>query len=189
MAASWTRVKAPYAAHVVRHQVEAGSTVMPGTPLLTLDRKGGWQVRATVPASRIGRVTLGQELKVELPSRGLVLTGTVLEILPTTDPQSRSFEIKISLEDGSDLTAGLFARVHAPAPETPVLLVPPEAVVERGQLHGLYVVEDGRLHFRLVRVGRRFDDRVEILSGLNRDETIVVDGVRRARHGARVEGG
>lgn len=189
MAVSWTRVRAPYAAHVVRHQVEVGSTVMPGTPLSTLDRKGKWQVRATIPASRTGRFTLGQELNVELPSRGLVLTGTVLEILPTADPQSRSFEIKISLEDGPDLAAGLFARVYAPAPEAPVILVPSEAVVERGQLKGLYVVEDGRLHYRLVRVGRRFDDRVEILSGLNRDETIVVDGVRRARHGARVEGG
>jgi len=187
-AVSWTRLKAPYPAIVVRHRVEVGSTVMPGTPLLTLDRKGSWQVRATVPESRIGRVGLGQELKIELPSRGLSLTGTVLEILPTADPQSRSFEIKIALKNVPELAAGLFARVHAPAPEAAVILVPSEAVVERGQLKGLYVVEDARLHFRLVRVGRRFDDRVEILSGLNSGETIVVDGVRRARHGARVEG-
>lgn len=188
-AASWTRVKAPYAGRIIRSDVEVGSTVMPGAPLLILDRLGDWQVRAAVPASRFDRIVVGQRLQVDLPSRGLSLSGVVLEILPTADPQSRSFEIKLALEDDPALAAGLFARVHAPAPEAQVLLVPASAVVERGQLHGLYVVEDGRLHFRLVRLGRHIEESVEVLSGLNPGETIVVDGVNRARDGARVEGG
>ncbi len=188
-AQSWTRVRAPYAAHVVRHHVEVGSTVMPGTPLLDLDRKGGWQVRASVPESRIDRFAVGQKLQVELPARKLVLAGTVREVLPTADPQSRSFEIKVSLDDAPQLASGLFARVRASAPAASVLPVPAEAVVERGQLHGLYVVEDGLLRFRLVRIGRRIDERVEVLSGLKPGDTVVVGGVGQARDGARVEGG
>jgi multidrug efflux pump subunit AcrA (membrane-fusion protein) len=66
-------------------------------------------------------------------------------------------------------------------------LVPTAAIVQRGQLSGLYVVEDGVLHFRLVRTGGRLDGRVEILSGLSAGATIVAAGSDRAQHGARVE--
>jgi RND family efflux transporter MFP subunit len=187
-AASWSRVTAPYAARIVRHQVEVGSTVMPGTPLLLLDRLGEWQIRATVPESRIGLVTLGERVSVALPARDLELPATVRQILPATDPLSRSFEIKLTLEEAPELAAGLFARVYLPAPDISTLLVPAAAVVERGQLHGLYVVTEGRLHFRLVRLGRNLDQQVEVLSGLEPGETIVVEGVERAQDGARVEG-
>jgi len=186
-AVSWTRIKAPYDALVVRRDVEIGSTVMPGAPLLTLDRRGGWQLRAVVPESRIDLFRVGQQVSVTVPSRRLELTGSVRDIVPATDPQSRSFEVKLGLPDDPSLAAGLFARVHAAAPRVQTLMVPAAALVERGQLHGLYVVADGRLHFRLVRPGRHSDGQVEILSGLEAGETIVVEGIGRAKDGARVE--
>ncbi len=187
-AVAWTQVVAPYDGMVIERRVEAGSTVMPGMPLLVLDRQGNWRVRAAIPESLAGRFALGQTLAVELPSRGKTLTGTLREIVTAADPQSRSFEIKVDLPEAPGLAAGLFARVQAPAVAALALLVPARALVERGQLFGLYVVEDGLLHFRLVRIGRRLEEKVEILSGLRAGERIVVEGVERAKNGARVEG-
>jgi len=186
-ALGYTRVTAPYAARLVRRQVEEGSTVLPGTPLLLLDRKGVWRVRALLPESYIDRVAEGTDVGIEIPALGRSLRGRVAEVLPAADPQSRAFEVKVSLGDAEGLSSGMYARVALAGAGRSALLVPATAIVQRGQLSGLYVVKDGRLHFRLVRTGRRVDDRVEVLSGLKEGTMLVVAGVEKAQDGARVE--
>ncbi len=186
-AQGYTRVTAPYAGVVARRLVEEGSTVMPGTPLLALDREGAWRVRAELPEALTGKVAAGDRFTVEFPALGKNLTAIVAEILPAIDPKSRSFQVKLSLEDGAGLSSGLFARVRAAGGEQASLLVPAAAVVTRGQLTAVYVVEEGLLRYRLVKLGRRLGEQVEILSGLREGETLVVDGVGRAKSGARVE--
>jgi RND family efflux transporter MFP subunit len=184
---AYTRVTAPYAARLVRREVEEGTTVMPGTPLLALDRQGAWRVRVRLPETLFGRVGEGDAVSVEIPAAGKTLGGKVAEVLPAADPQSRAFEVKVAIVDASGLSAGMYARVGLAGGARPALLVPTAAIVQRGQLSGLYVVEDGVLHFRLVRTGGRLDGRVEILSGLSAGATIVAAGSDRAQHGARVE--
>jgi RND family efflux transporter MFP subunit len=182
-----TRVTAPYAARLVRRQVEEGTTVLPGTPLLVLDRQGEWRVRAMLPETLFGRVGEGDAVSVEIPAAGKTLGGKVAEVLPGADPQSRTFEVKVLLTSAEGLGAGMYARVGLAGGARPTLLVPAAAIVQRGQLSGLYVVEDGVLRFRLVRTGRRLDGRVEILSGLSEGAKIVAAGTEKAQHGARVE--
>lgn len=187
IATGYTRVVAPYAGRLVRREVEEGTTVQPGTPLLILDRAGEWRVRARLPEAQLGRIAPGDLVTVVIPALGRTLSGRVDEVLPATDPQSRSFEIKVALADGAGLSAGLFARVATAAGATSAILVPAGALVERGQLTGLYTVEDRILRYRLVRTGRRVGDRVEILAGLAEGSTIVAAGTEKAQDGARVE--
>lgn len=187
-AAGYTQVSAPYDAVIVRKEVQEGSTVMPGTPLLVLDRQGPWRVRAQLPEALTGQIALGAPFSIELPALGKTLSGTVAEVLPAADAQSRSFEVKLDLAEQGGLSAGLFARVAAASSQKSALLIPAAAVLERGQLSGVYVVQDAVLHFRLVKTGVQFGDQVEILSGLSAGETIVVGGLEQAVSGARVEG-
>jgi RND family efflux transporter MFP subunit len=187
VAAGYARVVAPFDGRVVRREVEVGSTVLPGTPLLVLDRSGAWRVRVEIPESAVGRLAPGMPLAVEIPALGRTLSGRVAEILPAADPRSRSFSVKIGLGESEGLAAGLYARIAAPGGERPALLVPATALVERGQLTGVYVVTDGVLRYRLVHTGRRLGGQVEILSGLREGERIVADETRRAVDGARLE--
>lgn len=186
--ASYSRVTAPYAATVVRREVEEGSTVMPGTPLLVLDRRGAMRVRVDLPESWTGRLSAGDELTVEIPSLERRLTGRVSEILPATDPRSRTFAAKLDLPPSEGVVAGLFARVFPGENASEGILIPASALVQRGQLSGVYVVREGILRYRLVKTGRRLGESVEILSGLSPGETVVTKGVERARSGARVGG-
>lgn len=186
-ALSYSRITAPYAAVVVGRQVQEGSTVMPGTPLLTLDREGRWRARAELPESLAGRVAVGAAFLVEIPALNMQLPGTVGEVLSATDPRSRSFQIKIELAADARLAAGLFARARPAGAERMTLLAPASAIVTRGQLTAVYVVEDKVLRYRLVKLGRVFGDRVEILAGLAEGETLVVAGAERAKNGAPVE--
>jgi len=187
-AASYSRVVAPYPARVVRKEVREGSTVMPGTPLLVLDRSGKPQVRAEIGEAWAGKIEPGQALTVEIPALEKRFTAKVADVLPAADPRSRSFQITLELPDVPDLKAGLYARVHVGQPELPTVLVPRRAVIERGQLHGVFVVDaQNTLRYRLVRLGRSHDDQVEILAGLSPGMRYVASGTEHAVNGARLE--
>lgn len=184
---SYGRVTAPYDARVVRVEVEEGSTVLPGTPLLVLDRLGGWEVKAHIPESLAGKIRTGDPVLVEIPSAGRTVSARISEVEPSADPVSRSFRATAEISPDVNLTAGLFARLILPGGDRPALIVPPSAVVERGQLTGVYVVRNGLVHYRLVKTGRVTDAGVEILSGVERGESVVAGGVDRVRSGMRVE--
>lgn len=187
-AAGYTQVSAPYDAVVVRKEVQEGSTVLPGMPLLTLDRQGALRVRAQLPEGLTGQVAVGDPFSVELPALGKSLAATVAEVLPAADPRSRAFEIKLDLAEQAGLSAGLFARVAASSSQKSALLIPAGAILERGQLNGVFVVKEEILHYRLVKTGVRVGDQVEILSGLSVGETLVTGGLEQAVSGARVGG-
>lgn len=185
--AGYTRVTAPFAGRVAATAVETGATVLPGTPLLTVDRSGGWQARLAVPEALTGRITVGTVLNLEVPALQRTFPATVSEVAPAADPASRSFQVKVTLPDDPALAAGLFARAAYAGATSETLLVPAPAVVTRGQLTGVYVVEDGLLRWRLIKTGRGIGDRLEVLSGLAAGERLVVGGVEKAVSGARVE--
>ena len=186
--AAYNRIIAPYAGKIAEQLVESGSTVMPGTPLLVIERSGIPQARIAVPESLVGQITLGENLLLEIPALQRTISGSVTEIQPASDPATRSFTVKLSLPNDAGLTPGLFLRAQRQAASGSALLIPLAALVHRGQLTGVYVVEAKILHFRLVKLGPQLGDKVEILSGLSAGETIVSGEVQRARSGARVEG-
>lgn len=187
VASGYSQVKAPFTGQVVGKQVDVGSTVMPGQPLLTLDRQGIWQVRAAIPESFAGRVTVNAPLTVEIPALGKTVQGTVAEVQPAADPQSRSFQVKVNLPPLEGIAAGFFARVLFAENGSRAILIPASALVTRGQLHAVFVREGQTLHLRLVRPGRQVGKQREILAGLAAGETIVTAGAERAINGARVE--
>lgn len=183
----FSQVVAPFAGRVVSLQAKSGSTVLPGAPLLALDRAGDRQARIRVPERLRHSLAIGTAMQVEVPSLARSLAGQVVRIQSGSDSQSRSFEVLVALPDSAALASGAFVRAqHATAAEQ-VLLIPATAVSIRGQLTGVFIERNGILHFRLVRLGRQFDEHWEVLSGLQSGDRIVADQVNRARDGVRVE--
>jgi RND family efflux transporter MFP subunit len=185
--AAYNRVTAPYAGKIAEKLVETGSTVMPGTPLLIIEGSGTPRARIAVPESLVGQIVPGEILQLEIPALQRTVNGSVTEIQPASDPVTRSFAVKLSLPSDAGLTPGLFLRAKRQAATSTALLIPLAALVHRGQLTGVYVVEANILHFRLVKIGPQLGDKVEILSGLSAGEKIVSSDVQKARSGARVE--
>jgi multidrug resistance efflux pump len=185
-----TRITAPATGVVVDRRVEPGDLAVPGQPLLVLDDPRAYRLEALVGESAVGRVRLGQTMPVVVDSLGRPLEGRVAEIIPAADPASRTVTVKLDLPADPGLRSGLFGRARFPAGERQALLVPASALVERGQLTAAYVVDGhGIARLRLVTAGARYADRVEILSGLEAGERLVVEGVARVSDGARVAPG
>jgi RND family efflux transporter MFP subunit len=185
-----TRITAPATGVVVDRRVEPGDLAVPGQPLLVLEDPRAYRLEAEVGESTIGRVRVGQRVPVTLDALGRTLEGRVAEIIPAADSASRTVTVKLELPADADLRSGLFGRARFVMGERQALTVPLSALVERGQLTGVYVVDPRSVaRFRLVTAGERRAGRAEILSGLAAGERIAGDGTDRLSDGARVAAG
>jgi hypothetical protein len=95
-------------------------------------------------------------------------------VAPAADPASHTIALKASLQSrAGTLQPGFFVWVEQPCGTDTVDLLPAAAVRVAGQLHMVTVVGQGRTHSRLVQVGKRFENQMEILSGLDPDEQVL----------------
>jgi RND family efflux transporter MFP subunit len=103
-----------------------------------------------------------------------VVEGIVSEISPVADPVSRTFNVKLDLPPTEGLRTGQFGRVSVPVAEVKLLLVPQSAVLKRGQMELIFVAQQGTAALRLVKTGKVLEDRVEVISGLEEGEQVIV---------------
>lgn len=184
----FTRITSPASGVITEKKIETGSMVVPGAPLLTVEDNSAYRVEVNADEKLAGRLNAGMTVSVFIESLNRELSGKIAEVVPSIDPVSRSFLVKISLGD-KDLKNGYYARVAIPVGKRQVLLVPKKAVLEKGQLTGVYTVDKKSvITYRLVRAGKTFGEKVEILSGLNPGDTVIVDGVEKAVDGGLVTG-
>jgi len=183
----YVELVAPFDGVVTRKWVEAGDLATPGKPLVTLEAPSELQLEADVPEAMASHVHLESRLACRVDGMSRELAGVVTEIAPNADPGSRTFRVKLDLPPTPGLRPGQFVRLLVPVGESRSLRVPAAAVVERGQLEIIFVVADRNAQLRLAKTGRRFGDTVEILSGLDADDSVVVDGAERLSDGQPVE--
>jgi RND family efflux transporter MFP subunit len=190
----YTRIEAPFDGRVIETRVDLGNLVSPGAPLLVLEQSGALRAEVSVEESLAGRIHVGDEATVVLSGvdkgdERSERIGRVSEVFPAVDPASRAFLVKVDLPEGADsagLAPGRFVRVELSVGRTERMLVPDSAVIRRGQLEFVYVVEEGRARLRLLTLGRTRDGFSEVLSGLDPGEAVIVEAQQIAEDGIRV---
>ena len=175
--ASYTRIVAPFDGRVARRTVEPGSLVAPGTPLFVVEDSSRYQLEATVPAEGLAVAKKNAPARVELDALpGRSLSGKISEVEAGVDPASHTLKARIDLPKEAGVQSGMFGRAFLPHGQRNALLVPTTAVLSRGQLRGIYVVDDsGLIHWRVITLGKPLGNGVEILSGLSNGDAIVLD--------------
>jgi RND family efflux transporter MFP subunit len=185
----YTRLAAPVSGAVTEKKVEVGNMAVPGVPLLMVEDNSAYKLDISVDEGLSGKLTVGRPVEISIESIGQEARGNIVEIVPAVDPSSRTFLVKTQVQ-APGLRSGLYARVRIPLGKKEVLLVPSQAVVERGELTGVYrVAADGVLSYRLIRTGKRYGDQLEVLSGLRAGDRMLVSGVDRAIDGGVLEAG
>lgn len=185
---SYTIVKAPFDGVITEKKVEESELASPGQPLLKMEDSQHLRLEATVAEGDVRAVSRGDRVPVLIDALGgQALAGTVSQILPAGDPQTHTFMVKVDLPTTTGLKSGMFGRLQLDKGVSQTTVIPKSALVERGELTGVFVVSaDNVAHLRWVRVGRTFEQTVEVLSGLSLGERVFLDG-QRGVDGAAVQ--
>lgn len=183
---SYTELRAPFAGTIQARRVEPGDLVGPGQPLVEVEGAALELVASLAEAEAHG-LALGTELRFEAGEARGTAVVTALSEGGDRFSHRRALRARVATAAG-ELRSGSFARLELPAGGAAAgdLWVPRSALVERGDLTGLFVAQGGLAELRWVSLGEGAGDRVRIRAGLRRGE-VVVDAPGALRDGAAVE--
>jgi len=170
---------APFNGVISKKLVEVGDPVQPGQPLIKFADMSILQIKVEVPARLMPGVKKGMVFNARLDVGNVDLQARVVQIFPIADPDRHTVTVKLELPQGAPGGAGMYAEVmindiNAKVRDLPV--VPKNALIWRGSLPGIYVVnEQNKRVLRLIRIGDEVGaDGVAVLSGLRAGERIIV---------------
>jgi multidrug efflux pump subunit AcrA (membrane-fusion protein) len=184
----YSKITSPISGLIVKKFAESGAIASPGLPLLSIEDNSQYRLEAAVEESRSKMMQLGNRVNVRIDALGQgEFLATVAEILPSADAASRSYTVKIDLPANPLLKSGLYGLARFPVAQKEAITVSQSAILERGQLTGVYVVSaDGIAQFRIVTTGKSSEGMIEILSGISEGDEIVISDVNRVIDGAKV---
>jgi RND family efflux transporter MFP subunit len=185
----YTRIRAPFEGVVTDKKADSGTLASPGMPIFTVEDVRRYRLEATVNENDLRYVRTGQQVSVAINALDNAgLNGRVVQVVPAADPASRTFLVKIELPTDTRLRSGLFGRAQFSRGERQALLIPRSAVVERGQLQGIYVLDQNKVaSLRYITLGKPSGAEVEVLAGLQDGERLVAKPGAVDLNGKRIE--
>jgi membrane fusion protein (multidrug efflux system) len=183
-----TVIRAPFSGRVGLRRVSVGSLVSPGTVITTLDDLSVIKVDFSVPENFLAGLRDGLKVTATaaaFPGRDFV--GKVTGVDSRIDPVTRSVTVRAVVPNADlALKPGMFLNVALARDAHEALMVPEAALVPEQSRQFLFVIEDGRATRREVRIGGRQPGRVEIVSGLEVGDQVIVEGTQKVREGGEV---
>jgi RND family efflux transporter MFP subunit len=185
----YTRLRAPFDGAVTERKADSGSLASPGMPIFTVEDVRRYRLEVTVNENDLRYVRTGQQVLFAIDALDNAgLKGRVVQIVPAADPASRTFLVKIELPTDTRLRSGLFGRAKFSRGERQALLIPRSAVVERGQLQGIFVLDQNKIaSLRYITLGKLCGSEIEVLAGLQDGERLVAKPGELDLNGKRVE--
>ncbi|MBE9182336.1 efflux RND transporter periplasmic adaptor subunit [Oculatella sp. LEGE 06141] len=188
---SYGTVIAPFGGVIVQKLAYEGEMTSPGTALLRVENPDRLQLEISVPEENLRFVQVSQPVQVRIDAVNQTLNARIEQIVPTADPNSRSFLVKIPLNNSGRLISGMFGRIALPLSEKQeTILIPTNALIQRGQLQGVYVVTTNDAQsaavLRWVKTGQQRNGEVEIVSGLMEGDRIITSHINQLSDGQPV---
>lgn len=192
---AYLSIAAPFSGQITNTFVKSGDIASPGMPLVSIEGNGQMQVVATVAESDIAKIRNSQNAKVLIKSIDQNIEAQISEISNSAKNTGGQYLIKLNLKNcPSTIRSGMFASVIIPVAETSdtasqrEIIVPQKALFKRGQLTGLYVVNDNNIALlRWIRIGKQTGEQVIVESGLQPNEKYIIKADGRVFNGVPVQ--
>jgi len=166
-------VRAPAAGVITERMVVAGQWAEVGSALLELAIGDRVKIAARVPEAWVGSFTDLRSFTFTVGSSPTVHTAEIYSLQPAVREASRSFEIVGTAPNDGSMRPGMFCDVVLTSPEPEQTLWLPASAVATSDLPQVLMVENGKIVYRKIQIGRRDDDAIEIVSGVGADEQVI----------------
>jgi RND family efflux transporter MFP subunit len=193
---SYSNITAPFSGEVTNTFIKEGDMANPGMPLISVEGNGLMQVMAMVSEGDITSIKNGMPVTVLVKSSNQQIKGKVSEISGSATNTGGQYLVKINLDKtDKNILSGMFVNVQFPiekaksentTAKSDMVLVPVSALITKGQLTGIYTVNNDVAILRWIRTGKTFGNQVEVLSGLSADEKYIVSAEGKLYNGVRI---
>jgi membrane fusion protein, multidrug efflux system len=186
-----TKLYAPFSGVLLKKLGEVGEITGIGIPQFVFSDISKVKVSAFIPENELHLIKLGLEASVSVSALNETFTGKIVELGSFSDPASRSFNMKIELDNPKMLILpGMIAEVTIPSADTiQVLTVPVETILhDINNQSFLYIADKelGKAFKRIVTIGKLYNDNIEITSGISENEPIISGGQQKLVDGASI---
>lgn len=181
---AYTNLTAPFAGIVTQKLADAGNMASPGMPIVTIEQSGTYQITAAVPETEIKQIKPGEVVTVTIKSIDKTFKGKISQINESSQFTGGQYLIKISIPESEKkgLYAGMYANISLlslqkteTAVASDAVLVPLSAIVNKDQLTGIYTISSNNTALlRWIRLGKTYGDKVEVISGLGKNEPYIL---------------
>ena len=186
-----TQLLSPISGIVTARNYDSGDMYSGGNPIYTIEEIRPVKLKVNVSESLFTKVKKGNEVDIKLDVYGdEIFKGKVSLVYPTIDPATRTFPVEIKIANANErVRPGMFARVIMNFGTLNHVVAPDRAIVKHagsGDRY-IYIYKDGKVSYQKVILGRRMDDRYEIISGVENGAQVVTTGQSRLTNGMEVE--
>ncbi len=184
-------IRAPFSGMVVNTFGKAGDMAFPGSPLVTLESNKQLEVVAAISENAIGNLKVGDTARVKVSSAATQFNAVIKELSRSSKNTGGQYLATLGIHEASDkLLPGMFASLEFKTSQSKDqqshVWVSSEALIQRGQLTGLFVVNEDKVILRWLRVGEEQEGYVKVLSGLSAGETYVISATQPLTDGATI---
>jgi len=187
-----TIVRAPFSGFISVRQTAVGEYVTSATPIATILRTNPIKVQIQVGEANVPYISIGRGVSIEVDAyKDRKFGGTVTAINPAIDPTSRSAVVEAAIENNDNaLRSGMFVTVKIIREGgSNGVFVPKTAVFndQSTQSYRVFVIEEDAAKLRVIQLGTEENDYIQILSGVNADETVATSNLAQLYEGAKVQ--
>ena len=187
-----TNLRSPISGVVTARNYDQGDMYVMGQPLFTVQQIVPVKLLVPVSETDYSKVKPGQTVSVQADALpGKSYSGKIVRIHPTMDASTHTFNAEVQVQNSSrELRPGMYTRVLLNLGSTENIVIPDAAVVKQqgsGQRFVFVLDQDNFSQQKEVTLGRHFDGKYEVVSGLSEGETVVVKGAATLKPGQKVE--
>jgi membrane fusion protein, multidrug efflux system len=182
------RIKSPINGTIDQMDLKLGQAAQPGTTGIRIVNANNLKVKADVPETYAGSVKQGNSVKILFPDANDSLMTNITFAARVIDPVSRSFPIEIKLPASKNLRPNMTAVLKiANYSKSNVITIPIKAVQNSEAGNYVYVIENGLAKRKVIQQGNTSTGKVEVLSGLNDGDQVIVEGAGDVEEGDKVK--
>ncbi|MDN5203699.1 efflux RND transporter periplasmic adaptor subunit [Fulvivirgaceae bacterium BMA10] len=186
----YTNLVSPIDGFISKKYLNEGDMAAPGQPLLAIESLDNLEIEINVPEFEIKLFQPGDPVSAEINAvEGTHLEGRIDRVVPSSAFSGSQYIVTVRLDHKYEqVHPGMFARVNLLKGQEQKILIPKEAIHEKGQLSGVFTLnQQGKAMLRWIRLGQEYPDGVEVLSGLGPEETYILSSAGRIADGMPVE--